>query len=128
MAEEGRKQIAAKDYPAAEATFTQALRIGPNEAWLYASRCTVKIVSGQFDAASADCEQALTLDAKDKQARLDRAFLYLRRNQYDLAAEDCNAVLANDPQSAVALNYLDQISQARVRSPKIQGLSNGDSR
>jgi len=121
LAEGARKQIAAKDYGAATASFTEAIRIGPKEAWLYAARCTSKILSDQFDAAQQDCDQALTLNAKEIRALLDRAYLSLRRGQFDLAEQDCNAVLAEDPQSPVALNYLSQLSQARAAKLKAKG-------
>lgn len=104
----------AGDLPSAIADLDEAIRLDPQAPEAVAGRCAVKLQASRFDEAFADCQQALTLDAKNHQALLGRAFLYLRRQQLDEATADCNAVLADDPQSAPALAYLDQIRQFRA--------------
>ncbi len=117
LREAAQKAMAEKDYSGAISSFTQALHLAPNQAWLYAARAFALHQTGDNAAAIADLSEAIRLDPKSPEQRLNRAGLFLHDQQLDEAEADCNAVLAEDPQSSRALAYLSLIRQARAGKP-----------
>lgn len=116
--ETAQKQLEAKDYQAAATSFTQALRIAPNEAWLYAARAYAHHETGDVPAALADLDEAIRLDPKSVEQRLNRTLLLLQGRQFDAAEADCMAILAENPQSSQAQDYLRLIRQLRAGKGK----------
>lgn len=94
--ESARKSFAAGDFSAAAASFTQALRIGPNEAWLHTARAFAYRQSGDLGKGLTDLDEALRLDPKSAEAWAGRCTVKIQTNQFEDAFADCRQALSLD--------------------------------
>ncbi|HMA49569.1 MAG TPA: aspartyl protease family protein, partial [Magnetospirillaceae bacterium] len=90
------KSVAAKDYAAAAASYAQAMRLGPKEAWLRIDRAFVYRQSGDLPAALVDLDEAIRLDANAAEAWAGRCSVKIQTEQFDAAFPDCQQALSVD--------------------------------
>lgn len=85
------------------ADIDQAIRVDPNFADAFNSRCNARAIEGQLHAALGDCNNALRL-APDTAAYLDtRGITELKLGAWDNAIRDYTAALKRNPKIAASL-------------------------
>ncbi len=100
--EAGQESLTLRDYPAAIAAFTQAIRVFPRRFEAYYQRAQAYSFLPDDAAALADVNQAIQLNPKYAPAYTLRASLHFRRRQLAAALADLNQSLALDPQQPAA--------------------------
>jgi tetratricopeptide (TPR) repeat protein len=74
-----------------------AIRIAPDQAWLYYGRAQLQQRRHDDDAAAADMKHYLEMEPKDAKAYLQRARVDLRSGDAEHALQDVNKALELDP-------------------------------
>jgi tetratricopeptide (TPR) repeat protein len=95
----GRK----RQYDRAIQDYDQAIRLKPDDADAFNSRCYARATINQLDAALADCNRSLALRPNDAATLDSGGFNYLKMGRLDAAIADYNAALRLDPKKAHAL-------------------------
>jgi tetratricopeptide (TPR) repeat protein len=99
----GLIKVDLKQYDAAIADFTEAMRLDPKMVVAYENRGQVYITHKNWDPALRDFSDALKLDAKYAPLYFKRTQIHLGRNDLAKAMDDVNAGLALDPKNHHAL-------------------------
>lgn len=69
LLQQARSQLAEGEYPAAAASLERAIRIEPNNPWLYLELARVHFASGNLQQARAQARRASSLAGSDDAAR-----------------------------------------------------------
>lgn len=88
--------------PGAVDALTEAIKLDPSRAELYAQRASVLERLNRLTEAQADCDQALKRDPKSAQAQLVRAAIHGKRGDYDACIAAATAALEHDRDLALA--------------------------
>ena len=97
------------------ADYSEAFRLSPPSATLYAERGHVNIAAGKADAAIRDLNEALGLDPKKADAFNTRGFAYVKKGDLDRALEDYNAAIKLNPLGAVYYANRGYVYEAQKR-------------
>jgi tetratricopeptide (TPR) repeat protein len=108
-----------KFLPQAVEALAAAIKLRPEDPYLFWQRAYVLGDLGRYQDAITDCDTALKLDQKFVQARQLRGYYYLLQKQYSTAQQDLAAALQNspdDPYSIInlALTYGGQRNKAEA--------------
>ncbi|MEN9216657.1 MAG: tetratricopeptide repeat protein [Gloeomargarita sp. HHBFW_bins_162] len=99
----GQESLTLRDYPAAVAALTQAIKVQPQRPEAYYYRAIAHSAMPNHDvAALADIEQAIKLNPKYAPAYTLRGTLLFRRKQMSAALQDLNQAITLDPQQPAA--------------------------
>jgi tetratricopeptide (TPR) repeat protein len=90
------------EYGKAIADYTEAIRLEPKNAVVYAKRSWSYARKGDFDRAFADCAEALRLDPKLALAYSNRGLCHAAKGEYERALADCTEAVRLEPKSADA--------------------------
>ena len=93
-----------KDYEAAIACFSEAIRLNPNDAIAYGNRGFAYGKTGDYDRAISDFTEAIRLRPDFALAYYDRADAYDNQGEYDRAIDDYTEAIELKPQMADAYN------------------------
>lgn len=93
----GSRYADKKDYAHAIATYTEALRLYPNDAWFNAARGRAYSASGDYARAIADFNTAIRLFPGDFSVVLDRGWAYAQSAEYRRAIADYTTLLGFGP-------------------------------
>jgi len=92
------------DYDQAIADYDQAIRLDPQNADYFASRCRGRVLVGRdLPAALMDCSESLRLRPADTATLVSRGLVQLRLGAFDKALEDYGAAVAQNGRDAEAL-------------------------
>jgi tetratricopeptide (TPR) repeat protein len=91
-----------RDYDAALADYTEALRLNPASASAYNNRGIIFRIKHDYDRAIADYDHAIALNPDYTAAFYNRALAYTDKPDYGRAAEDFDVVLKVNPNNALA--------------------------
>ncbi len=100
--QKGNALLAKRDYDAAIASFTEAMRIDPKDANAYSSRGIAYEGKGDMDKALADYSEAIRIDPKSALAFYNRGIAYARKGDLDKAIADYTEAIGLDPKMAQA--------------------------
>jgi tetratricopeptide (TPR) repeat protein len=98
------------------ADYSEAIRISPTRAKLYAERGHVNIVAGKADDAIRDLNEALRLDPKNADAFNTRGFAYAKKGDFVRALEDYNSAIRFNPLNAVFYANRGYVYEAQKRN------------
>lgn len=98
-------------YEFALKSFTEALRLDPNDAVTYQSRAEVWRSQQKYDAAISDYAKAIELNPKDPGIYSDRGTLWMWKGEHAKAISDFTEAIKLDPGNAVY--YQSRGSQLR---------------
>lgn len=98
----GQESLTLRDYPAAVAAFSQAIKVQPQRFEAYYQRAMTYSFIPNEPAALADVEQAIKLNPKYAPAYTLRGSLLFRRQQMAAALADLDQALALDAQQPAA--------------------------
>ena len=98
----GNVSLAKRDYDAAIASFTEAIRIDPKDAKAYSSRGIAYEGKGDMDKALADYSEAIHVDPKSAVAFYNRGIAYVKKGDLDKAIADYTEAIGLDPKMAQA--------------------------
>ena len=104
-----------KDLVGSIADYSEAIRLSPPSATLYAERGHVNIAAGKADDAIRDLNEALRLDPKNADAFNTRGFAYVKKGDLDRALEDYNAAIKLNPLGAVYYANRGYVYEAQKR-------------
>ena len=93
-----------KDYEAAIACFSEAIRLNPNDAIAYGNRGFAYGKTGDYERAIADFTEAIRLKPDFALAYYDRADAYDNQGEYERAIDDYTEAIRLKPQMADAYN------------------------
>lgn len=112
---EGKSQLEAKRYDAAEAAFRQLLEADPGAASKgYAGLSRVEIARKNYAAALEHAKQAVELDADNADAHYALGLTYAFRQDFKNSAPSLEKALALDPNNAYA-HYQLGLVQYRLK-------------
>lgn len=94
----GQESLTLRDYPAAVAAFTQAIKTQPQRFEAYYQRAQTHSFMNNDGAALTDIAQAIKLNSQYAPAYTLRGLLLFRRKQLAPALADLNQSIALDPQ------------------------------
>src|SRR5262245_37574656 len=98
---EGKAQLEAKNYDAAEAAFRQILDAGgPTASKGYEGMALVKIARKNYDGALEDAKKAVELDAENSDAHYALGLTHAYRQDFKSAAPSLEKALALNPNNA----------------------------
>ncbi len=101
---------------AAAVSFSEALRLAPNENDLLLDRATSYMLIDKWDEALADLNTAIANSPSNATALQMRAEVHLSKEQLDLALKDVNASMAADPKNIDTLVVRGRVREAiRIR-------------
>lgn len=109
----GFEYLNSQRYKEAEAAFSEAVRLNPDDEETLVQRGIARLRLGQAAAARADFDAAIALDPSDAEAYRARAEARLRLQDYSGALDDCSRVLRSERRDAMAL-YVRGIALART--------------
>jgi tetratricopeptide (TPR) repeat protein len=95
-----------KDYDAALADYTEALRLKPDHAGAFDNRAYIREAKGDLQHALADLDEAVRISPKHSSFRLHRGGLLSRLKQFAHALADYSEAVDLDPGSSFAQNSL----------------------
>lgn len=117
-AERGERAFASKDYPGAEAAFSEAIKGAPT-AKLYVDRAAARGAQGKLASAEDDLKEALKLDAKDAFAffslgkiALGRGDMVSAQKQFEAAHSVASEKARIDERAAKALSQVHRDAEA----------------
>ncbi|KAL2130023.1 hypothetical protein VTI74DRAFT_6994 [Chaetomium olivicolor] len=87
LKEEGNRRFQAGDYVKAEALYSQALIVDPQNPALYTNRAMARLKMSQWDSAIADCAACLRLAPDSMKAHYSLSQAHLALHAYDDALE-----------------------------------------
>jgi hypothetical protein len=99
----GLKYARNKDYPNADADFSEAIRRNSKYAEAFNNRCWTRVVMGQAREALADCDQAIQLRVDYADAFDSRGLVYLKLGNFEHAIADFDTALRLSPKKASSL-------------------------
>ncbi|GAB1319426.1 hypothetical protein MFIFM68171_09636 [Madurella fahalii] len=85
--EEGNRRFQAGDYVRAEALYSQALIVDPNNATLYTNRAMARLKLARWDDVISDCQECLRLSPDNLKAHYSLSQAHLALHAYDDALE-----------------------------------------
>jgi tetratricopeptide (TPR) repeat protein len=91
-----------RDYDAALADYSEALRLNPSSASAYNNRGIIFRIRHDYDRAIADYDHAIALNPDYTAAFYNRALAYTDKSDYGRAAGDFDVVLKVNPNNALA--------------------------
>ncbi|KAL2193629.1 hypothetical protein P885DRAFT_63825 [Corynascus similis CBS 632.67] len=94
LKEEGNRRFQAGDYVMAEALYSQALILDPNNPALYTNRAMARLKLNQWDSAVADCTACLRLAPDNVKAHYSLSQAHLALRAYDDALHHARAAHA----------------------------------
>lgn len=97
---QGSMRMLQKDFPAAIAAFSQAIKLNPKDTDAYAERGNVRVQSGDLKGAIADYDKSLSLQPSDIYAYMGRAFTHLKLQNKQSAIADVNQAINIAPNYA----------------------------
>lgn len=97
------------------ADYSEAIRLSPASARLYAERGHVNIVAQKADDAIRDLTEALRLDPKNADSYNTRGFAYAKNGDFLRALEDYNAAIKFNPLVAVFYANRGYVYEAEKR-------------
>jgi tetratricopeptide (TPR) repeat protein len=92
-----------RDYDAALADYSEALRLNPASASAYNNRGIIFRIRHDYDRAIADYDHAIALSPDYTAAFYNRALAYTDKSDFGRAATDFDVVLKVNPKNALAL-------------------------
>jgi tetratricopeptide (TPR) repeat protein len=93
------------NYAAAIESYTAAIKLDPQSAYVYTNRGIAYLNTNQIDLAIQDFTQVIHLDPKDKNAYGLRGIAYRSKNEYGLSLKDLDMDIRLDPKDASSLYY-----------------------
>ena len=98
--EEGNRFYYDSYYEKALNSFSEAIKIDPNNAKAYERRADTYKRSGELDSALNEINAAIKLAPKESSYYEKRAYLYIDLKQFDKAIADFNKMIELDPKSS----------------------------
>ena len=117
---EGNAKYTAKEYHAAIAAYSEAIRLAPNHAAYFANRAAAELMLGRYKEVIADCKAALQLDPKFVRALLREAKAQFCLGEPKLAADLYAQVLQIEPKNPDALQSKQQIGVLEWKMDRAQ--------
>lgn len=93
LCQQGRQQLAAKQYQEAKDTYTQAIALSPKDSLAYFGRAFASRGLGKYDEVIRDCSEVLRIAPKMPEALAERAAAYYELKDYQEARKDFTDVL-----------------------------------
>jgi tetratricopeptide (TPR) repeat protein len=103
--ERGKRYFEQKKYNSAINSFTQAIKLEPEQAEAYLDRGVAYSNKNQYGLAIQDFAEALKINPSFAEAYINRGKVYDYEGQYDRAIEDYNQALKIHPDDEMAYNY-----------------------
>ena len=94
---QGAMRLLQKDYPAAIAVLSEAIKLNPKDADAYNERGMTRVQSGDLKGALADYNKSLSLQPSDAYAYMGRAFTNLKLQNKQSAIADVNQAISIAP-------------------------------
>ncbi|MFC5531958.1 tetratricopeptide repeat protein [Cohnella yongneupensis] len=115
----GELYVGMENWELADAAYTRALALEPDNPQIYDRRARSRFSAGQLAAALEDCNRGLQLDLNNARLTWLRGFIHFRLDEYDAALADSRVyaqLLPEDPQGhynlGVVYNQLDRHDEA----------------
>jgi tetratricopeptide (TPR) repeat protein len=106
-----------KDFKRSIEHYDRALRIDPQDSFLYSNRALSLIGFGDIDSGMKDLEKALVLNENNLLAANNLSICYIQKGDFGKAKELLNSILAKDPGFRAARDNLDQLKRAQAIKP-----------
>jgi len=116
----GNAWLMANAPDAAVLTFTNALKLKPNDAGLLRDRARAQMILQKPTEAAADIEAALKAAPGDPDALTLRALMRKSQKQYDAALGDIDRALERVPQDTRMLTLRGDIVEAKRRAGEVK--------
>ena len=100
----GKTEANAGDYDRAIAYYSEAIRLDPKNAIVFASRGFAYQKKGDYDRAITDYSEAIQLDPTYALVFNNRGNAYQNKGDYDRAIADYSEAIRLDPKNAIAFN------------------------
>ena len=115
---EGNDLVRKGEYEKAVKSYTQCIKICPQEVASYTNRALCFLKLNQDSFASGDCAKALELDPRNVKAYYRRAQALKNLKFYDEALKDLKKVLEIEPANKPAISELAQVQKLVQASSK----------
>jgi tetratricopeptide (TPR) repeat protein len=97
-----RQYMAKNQFDEAEAAFTKAIQVNPNDATNYAGLARLYLLQQNYNEVESTVRAGLKIKADDPSLQLLLALVYIKKNDRDSAVTQLKAVLLQNPKNAVA--------------------------
>ena len=114
----GAMYLAVNKYPEAQADYTKAIEMKPDDERSYLGRGQAEIYLGQWDGAIADLSKAIELKPDDADAYGFRGYAYSKLNDWAKALPDYDNFLAAKPNDQVALERRAEANRTQKKYPR----------
>jgi len=99
-------------YDAALDAAAQAIRIDATDSQAWQNQGAALVALGRYDAAQSSYERAVILDEQNAVAWASLGIIQIQQNQVEAGMASLEQALAIDPEQPLALQAIDQLSQA----------------
>ena len=100
-----KSHVDAHEYDRAISDYTEAIRLNPKNAAMFAQRALVYAAKREYDQAIADCTEAIRLDSKNASTYFGRGLAFMSKDDCDNAIADFTEAIRLEPTDAYTYRF-----------------------